>query len=57
MASVSATRGSGGVANTSFNLANLAPFIEKDIIYYVSVRVVAKNGMKSDFSPSASFSF
>jgi hypothetical protein len=57
MASVSATRGSGGQANTSFNLANLAPFIEKGVTYHASVRVVAKNGMKSDFSPSASFSF
>ncbi len=57
MASVSATNGSGGEVNTSFNLANLSPFIEKGITYHVSVRVVAKNGMKSDFSPSASFSY
>ena len=57
MAAVSATNGVNGQVNTSFNLANLAPFIETGITYRVSVRTVAKNGMKSDFSPSASFSF
>ena len=57
MAAVSATTGSSGQANTSFDLANLSPFIEKGITYFVSVRVVANNGMKSNFSPSASFSF
>ena len=57
MASVSATGGAAGEVNTSFNLANLAPFIEKGITYHVSIRAVANNGLKSDFSPSASFSF
>jgi hypothetical protein len=57
MAAVSATRGASGELNTSFNLANLAPFIDKGITYYVSIRAVAKNGLKSGFSPGASFSF
>lgn len=43
--------------STSFNLANLGPFLSKGIQYHVSVRAVAKNGLKSDFSPSATFSF
>jgi len=42
---------------TSFNLANLSPYFSQDVVYHVSVRVVAKNGLKSDFSPSAAFSF
>jgi hypothetical protein len=57
MAAVSATRGANGELNTSFNLAKLAPFIDKGITYYVSIRAVAKNGLKSGFSPGASFSF
>jgi hypothetical protein len=43
--------------STSFNLANLGPYLSKGIQYHVSVRAVAKNGLKSDFSPSATFSF
>lgn len=42
---------------TSFNLANLAPFISIGVTYHVSIRAVAKNGQKSDFSPAASFSY
>jgi len=42
---------------TSFNLANLGPYLSKGIQYHVAVRAVAKNGLKSDFSPSAAFSF
>ena len=42
---------------TSFNLANLAPYLSKGITYRVSMRVVAVTGLKSDFSPPASFSF
>jgi hypothetical protein len=57
MAAVSATREASGELNTSFNLAELAPFIDKGITYYVSIRAVAKNGLKSGFSPGASFSF
>ncbi len=42
---------------TSFNLANLAPYLSRGIPYQVSMRVVAVTGLKSDFSPPASFSF
>jgi hypothetical protein len=41
---------------TSFNLANLGPFLQKGVIYYVSMRAVALNGLKSGFSTPASFS-
>ena len=57
MASLSATNNSTGQITTSFNLANLSPFISKEITYFVSVRAVAKNGLKSNFSPSATFSY
>ena len=42
---------------SSFNLANLAPYLSKGISYRVSMRAVAITGLKSDFSPPASFSF
>ena len=42
---------------SSFNLANLAPYLSKGIAYRVSMRAVAITGLKSDFSPPASFSF
>ena len=42
---------------TSFNLANLAPYLSKGVVYRVSMRAVAVTGLKSDFSPPASFSF
>lgn len=42
---------------TSFNLANLGPYLSRGIAYRVSMRAVAVTGLKSDFSPSASFSF
>ena len=42
---------------TSFNLANLGPYLSKGINYQVSMRAVATSGLKSDFSPPASFSF
>lgn len=42
---------------TSFNLANLSPYLSKGISYQVSMRAVAVTGLKSDFSPTASFSF
>lgn len=42
---------------TSFNLANLAPYLSKGIVYRVSMRAVAVTGLKSDFSPPASFTF
>ena len=42
---------------SSFNLANLGPYLSKGIVYRVSMRAVAVTGLKSDFSPPASFSF
>ncbi len=57
MAAISTTDKTTGEIITSFNLANLAPFISKEVTYFVSIRAVGKNGLKSDFSPSASFSF
>jgi len=41
---------------TSFNLANLGPFLQKGVAYYVSMRSVALDGLKSSFSTPASFS-
>ena len=43
--------------STSFNLANLSPYVTVGPRYYVSLRAVAITGLKSDFSPPASFSF
>ena len=57
MAALSATDRATGQVCTSFNLANLGPFISKGVTYHVSIRAVAKNGLKSGFSPSAMFSF
>jgi hypothetical protein len=57
MAALSATDKETGQICESFNLANLAPFISKGVTYHASIRAVGKNGMKSSFSPSASFSF
>lgn len=42
---------------TSFNLANLSQYLSTGITYRVSMRAVAVSGLKSDFSPPASFSF
>lgn len=42
---------------TSFNLANLSPVVTVGPRYYVSLRAVAISGLKSAFSPPASFSF
>lgn len=41
----------------TFDLANLAPFINTGVVYRVSLRAVAKTEMKSDFSEPATFSF
>jgi hypothetical protein len=41
---------------TSFNLANLGPYLQKGVTYYVSMRAVALDGLKSGFSTPASFS-
>jgi len=42
---------------TSFNLANLSPYVTVGPRYYVSLRAVAITGLKSEFSSPASFSF
>jgi hypothetical protein len=57
MAALSATDKASGQVCTSFNLANLSPFISKGVTYHVCTRAVAKTGLKSGFSPSATFSF
>ena len=54
---VSAVNPSTHTLTSSFNLANLAPYLTKGISYKVSMRAVAVTGLKSDFSPPASFSF
>jgi len=57
MAAVSATVSGTGQPATSFDLANLAPFLSKGVTYFVSIRAVALTGLKSNFAPAASFSF
>jgi len=42
---------------TSFDLANLGSHLTVGPHYYVSLRAVAHTGLKSSFSPPASFSF
>jgi hypothetical protein len=42
---------------SSFNLANLGQYLSMGVGYRVSMRAVAITGLKSDFSPPASFSF
>jgi hypothetical protein len=39
-----------------YDLANVSPPLSKGVTYYVSLRVVTIKGVKSDFSPAASFS-
>ena len=56
-AAVSATVSGTGQPTTSFDLANLGPFLSQGITYHVSVRAVTLTGLKSSFSPSATFSF
>lgn len=53
---VSAVDPATNQVTTSFNLANLGPFLHKGVSYYVSMRAVALNGLKSGFSAPASFS-
>lgn len=53
---VTAVDKSTGQVNTSFDLSNLGPFLNKGVSYYVSLRAVARNGDKSGFSAIASFS-
>ena len=57
MAVLSAVDQTTGQVTTSFDLANLSPFISAGVTYHVSIRAVSMNGLKSDFSPSAVFSY
>lgn len=57
MAAVSATDSGTGLPVTSFDLSNLASYLSPGVTYHVSIRTVTITGMKSDFSPSAAFSF
>ena len=57
MAFISAVDSATGQPATSFNLANLGPFLSLGVRYQVSLRAVAISGLKSDFSPPAAFSF
>jgi hypothetical protein len=57
MAVVSAIDPATGQVTTSFNLANLGPYLSKGVLYQVSLRAVSLTGLKSGFSQSASFSF
>jgi hypothetical protein len=57
VALVGAVSPSTGQLVTSFNLANLGPFITPGIQYQVALRAVAIAGTKSGFSGPATFSF
>ncbi len=57
LAYVQAVDPASHLLNTEFDLANLGPYLSKGVVYYVSLRAVALTGARSDFSPSASFSF
>ena len=41
---------------SSFNLGKIAPPLSQGVTYYLSLRTVTADGMKSDFSPPVSFS-
>jgi hypothetical protein len=57
MAALSAVDPTTKGITSSFNLANLSPHVTEGPTYYVSLRAVARTGLKSDFSPPISFSF
>jgi hypothetical protein len=42
--------------DTKYNLAIVSPPLLKGVTYYVSLRTVTVEGMKSDFSESSAFS-
>lgn len=56
-AAVNAYEPGTGSVNTTFNLALLPHSAQDNTLYYVSVRCVAKSGLKSDFSMTASFRY
>ena len=55
-ATVSAVDPAKGDLVTSFDLANLGPFLSAGKTYFVSMQSVSNTGVKSDFSAAASFS-
>ena len=55
-ATVSAVDPASGKLVTSFDLANLGPFLSANKTYFVSMQAISNTGVKSDFSPAASFS-
>lgn len=57
LALVGAVNPSTGQLVTTFNLANLAPYITLGVQYQVGLKAVAITGAKSDFSSPATFSF
>lgn len=57
VALVGAVDRSTGQPVTSFNLANLSPYITVGVQYQVCLRAVAIAGTKSNFSAPATFSF
>jgi hypothetical protein len=57
MAEVASADRETGELCTSFDLANLGPYLSPGVTYYVSVRAVAASGLKSGFSDAATFSF
>ncbi len=57
MALVGAVNPSTGQLVTTFNLANLAPYISTGVQYQVALKAVAITGAKSNFSTPATFSF
>jgi hypothetical protein len=42
--------------DNSYSLANASPPLSNGVIYYVSLRTITVDGMKSDFPPPVSFS-
>jgi len=55
-ADVSSVDPASGKLVSSFDLANLGPFLSAGKKYFVSMQSVSNTGVKSDFSPAASFS-
>ncbi len=56
-ASVRAVVPGSNQVTSEFDLAKLDPFLSRGVPYYVSLRAVAISGARSEFSPSAPFSF
>jgi len=57
LAAISAVDPATNDLTTTFNLANLNRHLTVGPRYFVSLRAVALTGLKSSFSPPASFSF